>query len=219
MKSGIFVALLGCTALSFWAWTSRSGSAPPGDSLPLAAIPAPTLDRPAVEDPTGRSALPLPATAGLLPTDATAAMPVGLRLQSSPIAAADAERIARRFYHAQVEVEELEKLLPPDQKLAPRTRESFPGYSAAQDTRNAQGELFAGLPPPAEHEALPALDMGAEGDDFERIYGNWTREDLLVENWRLGRFAAAESSRLIDAEARRPAAFGTQNGSQAAVFG
>ena len=147
--------------------------------------------------PAARSAEPVPAQ----PLDQEA---LGLVESTSAVEAraalspAAAERIARRYFHAVVAVEELAALLPAEDETNPRTRECLPGLFAALDERSRQGAQFASILPPATNEALPALDLADGLADFERIYRSWSREDLLVEKWRIDRFAYAESKRLLD---------------------
>jgi hypothetical protein len=115
-----------------------------------------------------------------------------------PIPSAAAEGVARRYFHALVALEELQDSLPPEDAEHPRTVERYPGLFAADEERNRRFTEFQRIEEPRASEALPALDLDARDGDFERLFGQSTREDRLVEQWRIARFAYAESKRLLD---------------------
>lgn len=218
MKTGLFGALLGCGAVFAWAWSARPCPA----DLEFGAISPRTVPRPLLAQPVAlgaaRNAQPaLAATMTEVPfgPPAQVAMPE----VPPPASGANAERIARRLFHARIVVEDLERLLPSEETSDPRTRENFPGLFAAIDQRDEIGAQFSSLPPPTEHEPLPALDLGATPADFDRIYRDWSREDLLVENWRIGRFAHAESKRLLEKQFELLGPYRTENSPAPGLFG
>jgi len=196
MQTTLLAALLACGSLAGSAWLCASGgtTAQPGPTAVIAATEVAALA--GIEDRFARIAEPLPvAEQPLGPIWAAAPEPVAA--EPLVVAPEEAERIARRYFHAQVTLEELERALPPESEADPRTPASFPGYFAAMAERDQYNAELAQLPAPARDEPLPVLDLYAEGDDFERIYRNWTREDLLLENWRISRAAYAESARVL----------------------
>ena len=123
------------------------------------------------------------------------------------ISSGEAERIARRYFRQFVAVEELESSLrlvtdlgateaghTPDARVT-EAREALTRAIAERDRLSME---ISAIQSPAANESLPAVDLDARGEDFERLYRNYTREDLLVEQWRLMRFGYAESHRLLE---------------------
>jgi hypothetical protein len=196
MKGGWLVAGLACAFVPGWAWLAepRPTRAESG-AIPLAPTPEPAA-LPVVETESQRIAEPLPARA----VEFEVSLPSQLEAQPQEersVTPAAAEQVARRYFHAVVTVEELERALPADPESNTRTPERFPGYFAAVGVRDELAIPFTQLPRPSQLEPLPSLDLAAAGDDFARIYRNWSREDLLVENWRITRSAYAESARVL----------------------
>lgn len=197
MKTGLFGALLGCGAVFGWAWSTRPGPA----EIEVSAAGRGVHPSRLLEQPLGtlaaRSAQPVIQRSRDLAVQTPVESSSVVEAPPAPSPAA-AEHIARRYFHAVVVVEELAALLPAEDETNPRTRERFPGCFAALDERSTQGAQFACILPPMASEALPSLDLAAGPADFERIYRSWSREDLLVEKWRIDRFAYAESRRLLE---------------------
>lgn len=126
---------------------------------------------------------------------------------AEPVSSGEAERIARRYFRQFVAVEELESSLrlvtdlgateaghTPDARVT-EAREALTRAIAERDRLSME---ISAIQSPAANESLPAVDLDARGEDFERLYRNYTREDLLVEQWRLMRFGYAESHRLLE---------------------
>lgn len=197
MRTWLVLAFLSGGTLSGWAWLQARGSV---RELTIPALEVAERSPDSVASITlewTRVSEPIPSEAiSQGPAWPVAAQPAAVVQRL--VATAEAERVARRFFHAQVNVEELERALPADVELNPRTPERFPGFFAAIAEREQLGVQLTQVPPPQAREVLPALDLHAKGSCFERIYGNWPREDLLVENWRISRAAYAESSRVLD---------------------
>ncbi|HTF88142.1 MAG TPA: hypothetical protein VK843_07005 [Planctomycetota bacterium] len=198
MKRGLLGASLVCAAVSGWAWLQVDGSMVVAPAL---ASPAPAqamLASVSLEDSGAvmrePQALPPAETllGPLLPAAADAA-----NAEAPSLSPEAAERIARSYFRAFVDVEELERALPAESESDPRTPERFPGYFAARARRDELSMQLTQIQPPGPEEALPILDLRAEGRHFERAYRNWSREDLLVEHWRISRAAHAESFRLL----------------------
>jgi hypothetical protein len=197
MKVSLVIALACCASLGLVGMGGKVVGGPPelDTSVPAdGALAAAPLPMPAA---TPRIPVALPAAPALL-APAPAVEPVLAPTEPLRVSTAEAERIARRYFHAQVEVEELKRALPPDEKAHPRTPKAFPAYFAAIAACEMARMPFASLPPPSAEESLPAVDLIAEGSDFERVYRGWSREDLLVEHWRISRAAHAESQRVIE---------------------
>ncbi|MEO6709535.1 MAG: hypothetical protein ABI054_12140 [Planctomycetota bacterium] len=198
MKRGLLGASLVCAALSGWAWLQEHESAisipvlassPPGGTL-VASV--------SLEDPSAVRRVPKPLPAAeiplgpLLPT-----APDPENAQTPSLSPQAAEAIARNYFEAHVQVEELARALPAESESDPRTPERFPAYFAARARRDELSMQLTQIQPPGPEEALPILDLRAQTGDFERIYRNWPRVDLLVEHWRISRAACAESFRLL----------------------
>ena len=191
MRIGLMVAALSCGMLSGLAWLRAR-----------AFVPAEPIVTAELAQPQERvlTSIPLEGlqVAEPIPTEAASFSPILPFVQvpasdeAGSVTPAAAERIARHYFHAQVNVEELERALPADDATKPRTAECFPGYFAAVAERDQFNVALGHLPAPTSTEALPLLDLFAEGDDFARIYRAWSREDLLVEHWRISRAAYAE---------------------------
>ena len=201
MKALWFAAVTGCGAAIALAWSAGAGGRA-GASLAALAVggqPA-TVQVPPVSAIRQPQAAVRASAASIEPSEHTVqeASAPQERIHSP----AAAELAAQRYFHALVVAEDLERSLPADTDAETRTRERFPGLFAAIEDRDRLATELTSHAPPSVQENLPALDFSAEGDDFERIYGKWSREDLLVENWRLSRQAYVESNRLLDQLAR-----------------
>ena len=195
MKPGLAIALLSCGTVSAWAWM-RGTEAP----CVKAEVADPRVETAALVE------LPLEAVAARVQLSAEPLVfgPTELPALASPIVGAvipspaEATLRARRYFHAMVNVEELQSALPGEWDPAIHTRAAFPGYYAAVDGRDALGARVAQLGPRSTDEPLPFIDVRAGGLDFERIYGSWSREDMLLERWLLTRAMEAEARRELD---------------------
>lgn len=117
-----------------------------------------------------------------------------------PIPSSAAEGIARRYFHALVVFEELQAALTPEEQQDASHAERYPGLEAARRELQFRNDELSRVEPPRAGESLPLVDLRARDGDFERIYGPMSREDRLMEQWRLARFAYPESRRLLEAQ-------------------
>jgi len=110
----------------------------------------------------------------------------------------DVVATARAHFHAQVRVEELARDLPSGADGSESFRAQHPDYVAALDEFTATYVPFAAIQPPEASEPLPALDLWAKDERLARVYRGLSREELLLEHWRIERAAYAESKRVLD---------------------
>ena len=136
---------------------------------------------------------PLADSLATVPAEPPAAAP-------EPIPSSAAEGIARRYFHALVVFEELQAALTPEELQDASHAERYPGLEAARRELQFRNDELSRVEPPHAGESLPLLDLRARDGDFERIYGPMSREDRLMEQWRLARFAYPESRRLLEAQ-------------------
>lgn len=210
------IALASCaSSLGVLAWaTSPESPRAAGASLAradaqaeskLSETPAPDDDGPRADH---RLEAPPPRVEGVV---ATAAMPsvdpamydVLWPRWPQPQPYVDALATARSYFHASEELARLDRDLPVDLDPALRTPQNYPDYFAALGERDRLVAPFLAIPPPSPDEPLPALNLWSHGDAIAAEYARWSREDLLVEQWRIARAAYAESKRVLDLRLER----------------
>jgi hypothetical protein len=162
------------------------------------SVPAAPVMAPAVEA-AAREQLPAAAPTGELYGPLSLSdLPAIVEPAVAPMSPGELERLAARYFHAVVAVEELAKSLPANADPKSITPANAPGYFASLNERDQLAQQLASAPAREARVPLPFLDLRADNADFARSYARWLREDLLLEQWLLTRAAHSESARLME---------------------
>jgi hypothetical protein len=175
----------------------------PDPRQPLAPPPASSpRERAPIEAPPLQStrAVLVPEPAALdsaPPATSEAALPPAAPVTSAPVATACAPDEVPEDWEQRYRGFPGEDLVRAQFRIA-RDAEQFPG-SPGNCSRRAE---IAWLAERAERAPAPTwvrvLSPDSDADDFERVYGFQSAEDLTVEAWRLRRFGEVEREQLFD---------------------
>jgi hypothetical protein len=206
------LALSSCAVVAL-AWTA-SPHRPARGVAPIAVASAPTeldpADAAAERVEVARAVTPAPAVV-YGTGDWSAPQPLAIEGPPDPFAA------ARAHFHAQVRVEELAREMPPELDPGEGPRALSPEYVAAVEESTRLYADFASIQAPLASEPLPQLDLWAKDETLARTYRGWSREDLMLEQWRIERAANAEAKRLLDDRLEHGPYEVTRRGAPAAV--